>query len=84
MLSTAPSPGEVHDGEVTLLSSGLPVALFNPAFIHRVQNPVATVARVLDDHGRLGVPFLISFRDEVAPGLADACGAASSSIGVPR
>ena len=76
VLATAPSPGDVHDDEVTLLSSGLPVPLFNPAFVRRSEDPVALVARVLDHYGVLEVPFLISFRDEVAPGLADACDAA--------
>jgi len=76
VLATAPSPGHVHDDEVTLLSSGLPVPLFNPAFVRRSEDPVALVARVLDHYGVLGLPFLISFRDEVAPGLADACDAA--------
>jgi len=76
VLATAPSPGDVYDNEVTLLSSGLPVSLFNPAFIRRSEEPVALVARVVDHYSALGVPFLISFRDEVAPGLADACQAA--------
>ena len=31
VLADAPIPGDVQDDEVALLSSGLPVALFNPA-----------------------------------------------------
>jgi ribosomal protein S18 acetylase RimI-like enzyme len=76
VLATAPTPGDVSDDEVALLSSGLPVPLFNPAFVHRTDDPGALVARVVDHYRALEVQFLISFRDEVAPGLADACAAA--------
>ncbi len=70
-------PGEVHDGAVVLLSSGLPVPLFNPAFVtDPVADPEATVARVVDHYRALGVPFVLDFRDEVASGLAEASVAA--------
>ena len=67
---------EDRDG-LRLLSSGIPVGFFNPAF---VTAPVDDHARVIatartfaQEHG---VPFALLFRDETAPGLADACTAA--------
>ncbi len=77
MLALAPAPGEVDDGNVVLLSSGLPVPLFNPAFITGpIADPTATVERIVEHYAVLESPFVALFRDEVACGLAEACSAA--------
>ena len=77
MLTVSPSPGDVHDDDVVLLSSGLPVPLFNPAFVTRPPiDPGALVTRVVDHYTALGAPFVLYFRDEVASGLGDVCAAA--------
>jgi len=77
VLAGSPIPGDVHDDEVVLLSSGLPVSLFNPAFVTRPPaDPEATVKRVVDHYASLGAPFVLDFRDKAALGLADACAAA--------
>jgi hypothetical protein len=77
VLAAFPIPGDVHDDDVVLLSSGVPVPLFNPAFVTRPPaDPEATVTRVVDHYASLGAPFVLDFRDEVAFGLADACAAA--------
>jgi ribosomal protein S18 acetylase RimI-like enzyme len=77
VLAGSPIPGDIHDDDVVLLSSGLPVPLFNPAFVTRPPaDPGATVARVVDHYASLGAPFVLDFRDEVAFGLAEACTAA--------
>jgi GNAT superfamily N-acetyltransferase len=78
LLRWSPSPGAVSgvgsgSGEgLVLLSSGVPVPLFNPAFASGVVDP----ALVVDHYESLGLPFVLYFRDEAAPGLADACSAA--------
>lgn len=77
MLRVTPVPGETRDGDVLLLSSGLPVPIFNPTIVSDpVVDPPATVRRVVDHYTALGAPFVIWFRDEVTAGLADACAAA--------
>jgi GNAT superfamily N-acetyltransferase len=77
LLTVSPSPGDVHDDDAVLLSSGLPVPLFNPAFVTRSPaDPGALVTRVVDHYAALGAPFVLYFRDEVASGLGDACAAA--------
>jgi GNAT superfamily N-acetyltransferase len=74
LVAVSPDPGVVDDGNLVLLSSGVPIALFNPAFITGApSDPVAVVERCFDHYEPLGVPFALYFRDEVAPGLADAC-----------
>jgi ribosomal protein S18 acetylase RimI-like enzyme len=77
VLAGSPTPGEAREGAVTLLSSGLPVPLFNPAFVAgAVNDPEVTVRRIVDHYASRGAPFAVYFRDEVAPGLAEACDAA--------
>ncbi|MCU1455245.1 MAG: acetyltransferase [Acidimicrobiales bacterium] len=74
VLAGAPAPGRFEDGELVLLSSGIPVPLFNPAYVTaRPIDPVAAVAHVVEHYAALGSPFVLSFRDDVAPGLAAAC-----------
>ena len=75
--SLGPMPGEVRDGDVLMISTGLPVPLFNPAFVvTATADPAALVARVGKHYGALELPFVLMFRDEVTEALADACGAA--------
>ena len=77
VLAAAPASRRVDDGELVLLSSGLRVNLFNPAFLwRRPPDPTAAVARVVEHYGGLDLPFVLYFRDERAPGVADACVAA--------
>lgn len=53
------------------------MALFNPAHVvGAIGDPAAAVETIVGHYADLGVPFCILFRDEVAPGLADACAAA--------
>jgi len=74
VLAGSPIPGDVHDDGVVMLSSGLPVPLFNPAFVtHPPADPEATVTRVVDHYASLSAPFVLDFREEVAVGLAEAC-----------
>lgn len=78
LLRRAPRPLErVIDG-AHLLSSGLPVAMVNPAYAFEPtdRDPAALVAEVREHYGAVGLPFALYFRDDVTPGLADACAAA--------
>lgn len=78
LLRRAPRPLErVIDG-AHLLSSGLPVAMVNPAYALEPtgRNPAALVDEVRDHYGSVGLPFALYFRDDVTPELADACAAA--------
>jgi GNAT superfamily N-acetyltransferase len=66
---------------LTLLSSGVPVSLFNPTHVTGdVADPDAAVAMVVEHYGELGVPFSLTFRDDVAPGLAAACEATGALV----
>ncbi len=77
MLAVTPIPGDVCDDEVVLLSSGLPVPLFNPAFVsHTSADPQAIVTRIVDYYASMDAPFVVYFRDEVTLGLAEACATA--------
>jgi hypothetical protein len=72
-----PAPGRDDLDGVVALRSGIPVALFNPAFARgELRDPAASVERVSRTYAAAGLPFALVFRDEVAPGLADACAAA--------
>jgi GNAT superfamily N-acetyltransferase len=75
---TAAAGGERRDERgLALLSTGLPIAMFNPAFIAEPgTDHDAALATVRAHYGERGLPFALYFRDEVAPGLADACVAA--------
>jgi hypothetical protein len=62
-----------RDGAL-MLASGMPIPLFNPSFVcEEVTDPQATAASVIDFYGRAGLPFALYFRDDVCPGLAEAC-----------
>jgi hypothetical protein len=77
LLRRGPRPGRAVDGDLTMLSSGLPVPLFNPAFCFAPPpDPAAVVAGVVGHYRDLASPFALYFRDDVAPGLAAACEAA--------
>jgi GNAT superfamily N-acetyltransferase len=76
LMASTPAPAETEVDGVLLLSSGLPVAFFNPAFPSRGADPDIVVQRVVAHYGDLGLPFALYFRDDVVPRLADACLAA--------
>lgn len=76
IIQLAPRPGVIESDEALLLSSGEPVALFNPAFVPgRVADPGRVVGRIVAHYAGLGLPFALYFRDEVSPGLAEAASA---------
>lgn len=67
---------EEADG-LRLLSSGIPAGMFNPAFvIGPLDDHAAAISTVRSFAESRSVPFALYFRDETAPGLADACVAA--------
>lgn len=62
------------DSGAVMLSSRVPVALFNPTFVSgRVEDPEAAVATIGDFYRRIEMPFVVYFRDSVTPGLAETC-----------
>ncbi|HUP84514.1 MAG TPA: GNAT family N-acetyltransferase [Acidimicrobiales bacterium] len=72
-----PAPGRTEVDGLVMLSTGVPVSLFNPTHVvGTIHDPGAAVAAVTAHYGELGAPFSIVFRDDVAPGLADACASA--------
>jgi ribosomal protein S18 acetylase RimI-like enzyme len=72
-----PGGAVVERDDAVLLSSALPIALFNPVFVTRAPDePVGLVAAVVDHYRGLGNPFVVYFRDEYAGGLVEACAAA--------
>jgi len=74
-LLLGPAPGFMswRDEVAVVLSSGLPVPLFNPSFVVAPpDDPAATISQITERHRSRGTPFVIYARDEVAPGLADA------------
>jgi GNAT superfamily N-acetyltransferase len=74
LVGVAGGPPPVEDGPLTLLASGAPIGFFNPAFVFGpVEDPVAMLDRVSDHYRELSLPFALLFRDEVTPGLAQAC-----------
>ena len=68
-------PAAVVDrGHALLMSVGEPVPMFNPAFVRAGGgDPEAIVDEVTAHFEGLGMPFVLIFRDEIAPGLAGAC-----------
>jgi GNAT superfamily N-acetyltransferase len=76
IVALAPRPGVVDSGEALLLSSGEPVALFNPVFVRGpVADPAGVVGGIIGHYAGLGLPFALYFREEVSPGLAQAAAA---------
>ena len=74
VLGNGPVPGRVEDDGLLLLSSGIPVAMFNPAYATApLTDPGGAVARIVEHYSKLGSPFALTFRDSVSPGLSDAC-----------
>ena len=72
-----PAPSHAVLAGAAMSASGLPAGLFNPAFVLEAPDDAdATVTAVRDHYAALGLPFVLYFRDETAPGLADACAAA--------
>ena len=77
IVAVAPRPGRTELGGVLALSSGIPAALFNPAYVvGPVADPPAAVEAVVGHYRGLGLPCSLVFREETAPGLAEACAAA--------
>ncbi|GAC1378709.1 MAG: hypothetical protein NVSMB4_08330 [Acidimicrobiales bacterium] len=73
----SPQPVIEDEPPLRLLASGEPVPLFNPAFVFSpVADPTSVVNRAVRHYGALGAPFSVHFRDELSPGLAEACRAA--------
>lgn len=67
-----PEPAVVERGEVHLMSSGLPIPLFNPVIVTGRCDPVDTIDAIVEHYGERGLPWVLWFREEVAPGLAAA------------
>ena len=77
LIANTPRPGRTELDGVLALSSGLPVPLFNPAYVTgAITDPAATVEAITAHYGGLGLPHCLVFREAVAPGLAEACTAA--------
>ncbi|MDQ1403074.1 MAG: hypothetical protein QOG03_1390 [Actinomycetota bacterium] len=72
VLAVGPKPAVTAEGDLNLLSSGIPVPLFNPAFLNGAADPASVVAQVIAHYGGLDSPFVLYFRDEVSPGVAEA------------
>lgn len=74
VLASGPRPARVERDSLLLLSSGLPVAMFNPAYVTApLSDPAGAVAQVTDHYAALGAPFALTFRDTSSPGMAAAC-----------
>jgi GNAT superfamily N-acetyltransferase len=74
VIAAAPTPGDEAGDHVVMLSSGLPIPLFNPAFVTgQPADPAAMVAAVIDHYASVGAPFVLYFRDETVDGMPDPC-----------
>ena len=68
LVAVSPERGVVHEEHLVMLSSGVPVALFNPAFITAApSDPSAVVDRVVDHYRSLGMPFALYFATRWRP-----------------
>ena len=77
IIALSPKPGRVEHHGLLSLSSGIPMALFNPTYaVSSIDDPTAAVESVTAHYASLGSAYAVVFRDDVAPGLADACAAA--------
>jgi GNAT superfamily N-acetyltransferase len=74
----ASAGGVVEDREgVTLMASGIPIPMFNPAFVlGPSSDPAATLAEIAGFFADRSPGYAVYFRDETAPGFAEACAAA--------
>jgi len=67
----------VEDGDALFISTGSPVAFFNPVFqVGATKDAGEFVAKALEFYAARGVPFLLRSRDELSPSMADAATAA--------
>jgi GNAT superfamily N-acetyltransferase len=67
-----PKPETASEDGLVLLRSGLPVGLFNPAFVTATpDDPARTVSHVIEHYASHELPFVLYFRDEVSPALAE-------------
>jgi GNAT superfamily N-acetyltransferase len=74
LVGSGPRPSTTEQDGLLLLASGLPVPLFNPVYVvGDVADPKIAVAAVREHYAGLGLPFVLVFREAVAPGLAEAC-----------
>lgn len=74
IIELSPQPGRREADGLLSLSSGIPLGLFNPTYVvGEVADPDAAIAAVTEHYASLASPFAVVFRDEVAPGLTDAC-----------
>ncbi len=66
--------GEISDdGALTLVATGLPLAYFNGAFLHRPpDDPAALIEVALGFFGARSLPWLLRVRDGVSPALVEA------------
>ena len=77
IIDLSPRPGRAELDGVVALSSGIPMALFNPVYVTgEVRDPSGVVQAVVAHYAALGSDYAVVFRDEAAPGLAAACTAA--------
>src|SRR5687768_10945341 len=74
IIELSPRPGRREADGLLSLSSGIPMGLFNPTYVvGDVTDPDAAIAAVGEHYASLDSPYAVTFRDEVAPGLAAAC-----------
>lgn len=77
MAARAPSGDRHEEGPLLLLSTGAAIPFFNPTFLTGpVPDAEGVVGRVRDHYAARGLPFVLLFRDDLAPALAAACEAA--------
>ena len=76
MVRTAGGVVEERD-DVTLLASGIPIPMFNPAFVRPgAADPAGVLEAARSFYAERGAGYAVYFRDAEVPGLADACVAA--------
>ena len=77
IIALSPRPGRTELGGLLALSSGIPMALFNPTYVvGAIDDPAGSIAALIAHYAALDSSFALVFRDDVAPGLADVCAAA--------
>ena len=76
IVALSPRPGRTELGGLLALSSGIPMALFNPTYVvGEVNDPARALDALAAHYAALDSPYALVFRDDVAPGLAEACAA---------